>query len=45
MNNVECIICANIIIVQPQKQFENIEYCSEKCWDDIDFKQKEKGNW
>ena len=45
MNNVECIICGNIIIVQPQKQFENIKYCSEKCkntpsifhrWDDYE---------
>ena len=37
MNNVECIICGNIIIVQRHKQFENIKYCSEKCWDDYEI--------
>ena len=36
MNNVECIICGNTIIIQPQKQFENIKNCSEKCWDDYE---------
>jgi len=37
MNNVECIICGNTIIIQPQKQFENKKYCSEKCWDDYEI--------
>jgi hypothetical protein len=31
MNNEECIICGVEIIIQPQKQFENINYSSEKC--------------
>ena len=34
MNNEECIICGDLIIIDPQKQFENIKYCAEKCWDD-----------
>lgn len=45
MKNVECKICGNEIIIQLQKQFENIKYCSEKCkntpsifhrWDDYE---------
>ena len=31
MKNVECKICGNEIIIQLQKQFDNREYCSEKC--------------
>ena len=37
MNNVECIICGNTIIIKSHKQFENIKYCSEKCWDDYEI--------
>jgi endogenous inhibitor of DNA gyrase (YacG/DUF329 family) len=37
MNSVECIICGNAIIIQPQEQFENKKYCSEKCWDDYEI--------
>ena len=37
MNSVECIICGNAIIIQPQEQFENKKYCSEKRWDDYEI--------
>ena len=37
MNNEECIVCGGAIIIQPQKQFKNIKYCSKKCWDDYEI--------
>jgi endogenous inhibitor of DNA gyrase (YacG/DUF329 family) len=37
VNDVECIICGNAIIIQPQEQFKNEKYCSEKCWNDYEI--------